>query len=381
MPHEAVPSRTYLDYNATAPMRDPVRAAVCEVLQQPGNASSVHAEGRRARHIIEEARISIAETLNCFPGEIVFTGSATEANNMALRGLPCRRVLVSAVEHPSVLGAAEAVEHIPVDRQGVVRLEALEALLKRSEDPALVSVMLANNETGVIQPVRQIVALAHACGAMVHTDAVQALGRIPVSFSDLGVDMMTLSSHKCGGPVGAGVLVVKDNTGEEPLHPLLRGGTQENRRRAGTENIAAIAGMARAVELAAYDMPRMRQVETWLHRMEQECQALGAVVFGAGAERLPNTTCLTMPGVNSSTQLMHFDLAGIAISAGAACTSGKVGQSHVLAAMGVEAGTAQRAIRVSAGWHTSEADIQRFTKEWKTLRDRVGKKAKEELAA
>lgn len=370
--------RIYLDHNATSPLHPEVRAAMDVLYGQPLNPSSIHAEGRRARAIIEDARGLIAGALNCFPGEIIFTGSATESNNLAIRGFRPERVLVSTVEHPSVLNASEALEHIPVNAQGVVRLDALEELLKSDETPALISVMLANNETGVIQPIEQIVALARQYNALVHTDAVQGLGRIPLDFSHLGVDLMTISSHKAGGPTGAAVLIVRDGL---TFEPLLRGGGQESNRRAGTENVAAIAGLAKAVELAPDMIRRLNALEPKLWELEVELEALGAHIVGKAVERLPNTSCILMPEVAGSTQLMNFDLAGLAVSSGSACTSGKVGKSHVLQAMGVAEELGRTAVRVSAGWNTGPEDLIRFGEEWKKLHARLGKTKEKGLEA
>jgi cysteine desulfurase len=288
---------------------------------------------------------------------VVFTSGGSEANNMALKGAPVERLIVSATEHPSVLEAATAsgkkVEILPVTYQGVVDLGALEEMLPGPK--ALVSVMLANNETGVIQPVSDIVRLAQAQGALVHTDAVQALGKIPVNFGLLGVDMMTLSAHKLGGPVGAGALTIRDGLA---VDALIHGGGQELRRRAGTENLVSISGFG-AVAQTRQDVKPLRD------RLEAALE--GAVVFGAGANRLPNTLCFAMPGMKAETLLMAFDLEGIAVSSGSACSSGKVAKSHVLAAMGVAQEISQGAIRVSLGWNTTEGQIDTFIAAWRKI--------------
>ncbi len=339
----------------------------------PLNASSVHKTGREARRILEQSRSQLADIIAVLPQEIVFTASATEANALALRGFPEKRVLVSAVEHPSALKAREDAETIPVDAQGMLRLDALDAMLTSDSRPALVSVMLANNETGAIQPMAEIAHIARRCGALLHTDAVQALGRIPLDTGLLDVDLLTLSSHKAGGPVGAAALVLRGNAAPKSL---LSGGGQESGRRAGTENVAAIAGFALAAELSQDFAPQHR-LRGWLDVMEAELTAFApeVKVFSRDAKRLPNTSCLTMPGVSQEVQLMHFDLSGISLSAGSACTSGKIASSHVLAAMGASRQEASSAIRISGGWATEAEDVQAVANAWKSLYVRLKKAA------
>jgi cysteine desulfurase len=353
------PIRTYLDHNATSPLRPEARAAVLAAMDQGGNASSVHAEGRAAHALVDEARETIARALGVIPPMVVLTGGGSEANNLAVKGAPVARLLISAVEHPSVIEAArasgKAVECVPVDSSGIIDLEILDRMLAAGPR-ALVSVMLANNETGVIAPVRDVVAIAREHDALVHTDAVQALGKIPVNFAVLGVDLMTLSAHKLGGPVGAGALIVRDGLA---IEPLIHGGGQERRRRAGTENLAAIAGFA------AVARERLLEIKHLRDRLESELE--DAIVIGSSAERLPNTTCLAWPGIAAETLLMAFDLDGIAISSGSACSSGKVARSHVLAAMNLAPDIVNGAIRVSLGWNTAEKDIERFVAVAKTI--------------
>ncbi|WP_373503305.1 cysteine desulfurase family protein [Aestuariivirga sp.] len=350
--------RTYLDHNASSTLRSQAKAAMIAAMDVTGNASSVHAEGRMARKLLDDAREQVARAIGVIAPMVVFTGGGSEANNLALKGAPVERLIVSAIEHPSVLEAAKAsgkaVEILPVDANGIVDLAALERLLPGRR--TLVSVMLANNETGVIQPLREIVALAQAHGALVHTDAVQALGKIPVNFGLLGVDLMTLSAHKLGGPVGAGALVVRDGLA---LEPLIHGGGQELRRRAGTENLAAIAGFG------AVANEKLNAVKDLRDKLESSLE--GAIIFGADVARLPNTTCFAMPGMNAETLLMGFDLEGIAASSGSACSSGKVAKSHVLAAMGVAPEISRGAIRVSLGWDTTSAHIEHFTAAWRKM--------------
>lgn len=361
----------YLDYNATAPAKPAAIAAVAATLAETGNASSVHRFGRLARRTVEAAREQVAALVNVSPASVVFTGSGTEANNLALHqaragGYP---IFVSATEHDCVLRAAPDATQIPVKRDGVVDLEALDRLLAGTQ-PALVAVMLANNETGVIQPLTEVVRIARAHGASVHCDAVQAAGKIAIDMQALGVDTLALSAHKLGGPQGVGALIVSDRLA---ARPLLVGGGQERGRRAGTENVAGIAGFGVAASLAASDLPQMQALVRLRDATEARLRAVApeAVVFGAAAERLPNTICVAMPGVAAETQVMALDLAGVAVSAGSACSSGKVKASHVLAAMGAAA-LAGSAIRVSAGWRSTAEDFDRFVETWTALWARLG---------
>lgn len=345
----------YLDHNATSPMRPAALDAVVEALRMGGNPSSVHRPGRAARARLDLARRQVAGLVGALPAEVVFTSGGTEANNMALRGCGRRRVLVSAIEHESVLKAVPDAERIAVDGNGVVDLAGLERSL--AGEPALVSVMLANNETGVIQPVAQVVRLARAAGALVHCDAVQAAGKVPVDLHGLGVDYLSLSAHKLGGPAGVGALMVRAGA---PFAADRLGGGQESYRRAGTENVAGIAGFGAAAEASRDGLDAAL-------RDRLEASLPMARVHGAGAARLPNTSCLSMPGVKAETQVMALDLAGIAVSAGSACSSGKVTRSAVLSAMGVEPGLAEAAIRISCGWNTVFGDIERLIAAWQEL--------------
>ena len=350
--------RSYLDHNATSPLRPSVKEAMRAAMDVDGNASSVHREGRHAHKLLDDSREKIAYALGCLPQMITFTSGGTEANNMALRGVAVERILVSAIEHTSVLAAAQAsgrtVEVIPVDGRGRVDLAALENMLKGSK--ALVSVMVANNETGIIQPINDIVVLAKASGALVHVDAVQAFGKRMVNFGLMGCDMLTVAAHKIGGPVGIGALVIRDGL---VVEPILVGGGQELRRRAGTENIVMVAGFA-----AAAVEP---QLDT--HELNDTLEAAleGTVIFSDGVERLCNTTCFASPGLSAETLLMNFDLEGIAVSSGSACSSGKVTKSHVLTAMGVSPELASGAIRISLGWNTTSENIEHFTSIWRKL--------------
>ncbi len=356
----------YLDHNATSPLRPAALDAMVEALRAGGNPSSVHRAGRAARSRVDGARRQVAALVGALPTEIVFTSGGTEANTMAIAGNGRPRVLVSSVEHDSVLKANPSAGIIPVDAEGVVDLGALERRLAQSDEPALVSVMLANNETGVLQPVAEVVRLARETGALVHCDAVQAAGKVRVDLHGLGVDYLSLSAHKFGGPTGVGALAIRSGA---PFVADRRGGGQESNRRAGTENVAGIAGFGAAAEASRDGVA----VEGLRDRLERALSAIApdARVFGAGVPRLGNTSCISMPGVTAETQVMALDLAGVCVSAGAACSSGKVHRSAVLAAMGVEDAVAATAIRISCGWNTDSDDIERLIAAWRDLYTRV----------
>jgi cysteine desulfurase len=355
----------YLDHNATSPLRPAAFDAMAEALKAGGNPSSVHKSGRAARARIEAARRQVATLVVALPAEIVFTSGGTEANNLALKGAGRQRVLAAAVEHDSVLKAGPC-KIVPVDRNGVVDLAALEHLLAGSQEPALVSVMFANNETGVLQPIAEVVRLAHAAGALVHCDAVQGAGKQRVDLQGLGVDYLSLSAHKLGGPAGVGALVVRAGA---PFATDRKGGGQESNRRAGTENVAGIVGFGAAAEAARDGI----DVVGFRDRLEMELLKVApqAKVYGADAQRLSNTTCISMPGVRAETQVMALDLAGVCVSAGAACSSGKVSRSAVLTAMGVEPSEAETALRISSGWNTVLEDIDCLIAAWRDLYTRV----------
>ncbi len=374
--------RLYFDYNATAPLRPEARDAMVAALGEVGNASSVHAEGRAARKRIEEARAQVARLVGGDARLVTFTSGGTEANNTVLthnwsyRGKPHRAnfLVVSESEHVSVLAGGrfshEKVRTIPLDGDGVVRLDVLRDILEGmavKEVRPLVSVMLANNETGVIQPVAEIARLAHEAGAIVHTDAIQAAGRIPVDIAALGVDVLTLSAHKIGGPQGAGAIVRAHEDLTFP--PLLVGGGQEKRFRAGTENVAAIAGFGAAAVAAPADLAQAEAWKGWREALADTISGSGlpATVFGAGAPRLPQTLCIGVTGIPAETLVIALDLEGVSVSSGSACSSGKVAPSHVLAAMGVPAEIAKTAIRISLGWQTDEASLDLFANRWRRM--------------
>ncbi|MFN3232671.1 MAG: cysteine desulfurase family protein [Alphaproteobacteria bacterium] len=364
------PDTIYLDYNATAPTRPEAKAAVAETLDMGGNPSSVHSAGRKARNLLEKARATVADAVGASRESVVFTSGATESNLTALQGSKATRLIVCAVEHESILTPTAHSELpadiVPVNSQGVIDLSALERLLAKNSEGALVSLMLANNETGVIQPVAEAARLAHRAGARLHCDAVQALGKIPLDMSDLGVDSLSLSAHKLGGPQGVGALVVSK---PELTEPLMTGGGQERNHRAGTENTAGIAGFAAAIEATA---PNWETIAGWRDNWEARVQAVApeAVVFSQGAPRLPNTSTIAMPGVPGDSQVMAMDLEGICISAGSACSSGKVKTSHVLDALGA-GDRAGEAIRVSLGWDSQESDLEGLFKAWVALYTRT----------
>jgi len=372
-----MPTRVYLDWNATTPLRSEARAAMVAAYDLVGNPSSVHAEGREARRLVEEARSTLASAVGALPRNVVFTSAGTEANALALSpglrgpsGGPVERLLVSAVEHASVLAGgrfpAAKVGHIRVTRAGVVDLDHLKALLKDGP-PTLVSIMAANNETGALQPVAEAAGIVHDAGGLLHVDAIQALGKIAFNINAVGADLATFSAHKIGGPKGIGALVVAE--GVSGVEPLLRGGGQELNRRAGTENVAGIAGFGAAVRAALQALPEdAKRMATLRDRLENGIRAIaGATIFSDNTERLPNTILFTAPGLKAETAVIGFDLEGIAVSSGSACSSGKVQSSHVLSAMGFDPAVAQGAVRLSLGWSTEPDDINRALEAWRKL--------------
>jgi cysteine desulfurase len=372
-----MPNRVYLDWNATTPLRAEARAAMLAAWELIGNPSSVHAEGRVARRLVEDARATLAAAVGALPRNVVFTSAGTEANALALSpglrsrsGDPVERLLVSAVEHASVLAGgrfpADRIGQIRVTHSGVVDLDHLRELLADGP-PALVSIMAANNETGALQPIAEASRFVHDAGGLLHVDAIQALGKIPFDINAVGADLATFSAHKLGGPKGIGAVVVAE--GIAGLEPLLRGGGQELGRRAGTENVAGIAGFGAAVKMALQALPKdAERIATLRDRLENGIRAVaGGRIFADDVRRLPNTTLFTAPGLKAETAVIGFDLEGIAVSSGSACSSGKVQPSHVLLAMGFGPAVAQGAVRLSLGWSTASEDINRALEAWRKL--------------
>ena len=363
----------YLDANATEPLRPEARQALLVALEVVGNPSSVHADGRAARRLLEDAREALADRFGGEPGGLVFTAGGTEANALALAGLsPGRRVLVGATEHAAVLAAAppEAAT-VPVLPDGTADLDALEAMLAASGPPALVCLMAANNETGVLHPLAAIMELCRRHGALLHVDAVQAAGRVAL---DAGAaDSLALSGHKLGGPAGAGALLLRPGL---DLPALVRGGGQERGRRGGTEPLPAIAGFAAAAVAATPNTAaRLAALRARLEAAVLAATPEAVVVGAAASERLPNTTSLLLPGVPAEAQVIALDLAGVRTSAGAACSSGKVARSHVLAAMGLGPAASGSAIRVSLPWNAPEDAPERFAAAWAAMRARLSRRA------
>ena len=360
----------YMDYNATAPLKPAALRAMSAALQEAGNPSSVHAYGRLARRYVDQARQEVAALVGARLEDVIFTSGGTEANNLALASRGDRRLIVSAIEHDSVLKRAriEGAEFVRVQRTGEIDLDHLRHLLRKDEKPAFVSLMLANNETGVIQPVVEAARLAHEYGALLHCDAIQAAGKIGFDLKTLGADMVTLSAHKLGGPLGAGALVLN---GDRPVAAVMLGGGQERFRRAGTENVAAIAGFG-AAAAQSMDGRESSTVGALRDALEDRLAATGQpiTVFGRNAARLASTSCFAAGNKTSETLVMALDLAGIAISAGSACSSGKVRPSHVISAMGFDAATAGTAIRVSLGWASTMADVDAFIAAWSQIQRR-----------
>ena len=376
--------RAYLDHNATTPVRPDVAEAMTRALMLPGNPSSVHGEGRAARAAVEQARVQVARLVGAKASNVVFTSGGTEANATVLSpglmdcsgGRDCVRVsgsllLFGATEHPCVRDghrfAAGTTEAIPVDAAGVADLASLGARLERLslEKPgarALVSLHLANNETGVIQPIAEVAAIAKRFGALVHTDAVQAAGKITIDIEALGVDVLTISAHKFGGPKGIGAIVFRTGALELADKPM-RGGGQERGWRAGTENVPGIVGFGAAAEITGAALAvEAERLSGLRDRLETGVLALApqTAIFGRAAPRLPNTSAFATPGLIAETLLIKLDLAGVALSSGSACSSGKVKRSHVLDAMGIDPAMSAGALRASLGWTTCEADVDQF---------------------
>jgi len=372
-------SHAYLDYNATAPLRPQAREAMLRAFEIGGNPSSVHAVGRAARDIVETARAQVAALVGVVPGSVTFVSGGTEANALALESACAAgydRIIVSAIEHDAVVETAAVsglpIEVLPVDTDGVVDLAWLETALK-AEGRALVCLMLANNETGVIQPVAEASALVRAADGWLHVDAVQAAGKIAIDFTALGADTVALSAHKLGGPQGVGALVAGTRA---VLSRRQHGGGQERGRRAGTENVAGIAGFGAAAVAALADLPILAQQAAWRDALGEAVKAAGAELLGEGAPRLPQTLCLAADGFDSQIQVMSLDLAGVMVSAGSACSSGKVKASRVVEAMG-RADLAPFALRISGGWASTEQDWISCGDTWLAAFKRIGARRRE----
>lgn len=359
-------SATYFDHNATTALDSRVLQAMLPFLsKQPGNATSRHSYGRAARQAVDQARAQVAEAVGAHPSQIIFTASGTEANNLALQGMveSNSQILVSAIEHPAVTRPALAmrqrgnsVASIAVDASGKLIDSSLQNLL--SQPTSLVSVMLANNETGVIQNIAEIAEMVRSRGAYLHTDAVQALGKIAVDFSALNVHAMSLSSHKIKGPQGAGALVLDKRV---DIRPLLYGGGQEKGLRSGTENVAAIVGFGQACELIKQELSEQALIVTQLRvQLEAGLKKLGATIFGDQSERLPNTSFFAFNEIDGETLVVALDRKGFAVASGSACSSDSTEPSHVLLAMGIARDLARGAIRISLGGKNTATQIEVF---------------------
>ena len=383
--------RIYLDYNASAPIFPEVAEAVAAALHL-ANPSSVHAEGRAARAAVEKARRQVAELVGADPACLVLTSGGSEAANAVLRGISDGdvtpdRLLVADIEHPCVLTGhgfdADRITRLPVDADGIIDLEAMEQVLASAEangERVLLALQVANNETGVIQPLRRASDLVHRFRGLVMADAVQAAGKIPLSLPMLGADAIVLSGHKIGGPKGIGAIAFASEN-IRLAQALVNGGGQEKGQRSGTENVAGIVGFGLAAEIVRQKLPMMAGISGFRDRLEQGIREMAAeaVIFGLNAPRLPNTTAVSLPGLRAETALIAFDLDGIAVSSGSACSSGKVRRSAVLKAMGVDDALAEGVLRISLGWGTTDAHIDEclaaFGKRARIARERLESKA------
>lgn len=363
------PARCYFDYAATAPLRPAAHAAMQARLGQSGNASSIHQEGQVARYVLDDARRTIGAAFGVHAGWVVFTSGGTEANNLALRGVmqkcPHQRLLISAVEHDCVrnTGTVLNAETLPVDAQGVVQLITLEAALKQG-NVALVSVLHANNETGGLQPIAEIAKLCHQHGALCHTDAVQTAGHLPLDFNTLGVDLLTMSAHKLGGPQGAGALLVKP---EVTMHAHITGGGQERNRRAGTENVLAVAGFAAALEDAMSNLSTEHAEATQIQTLLRKTLPAGWHELAPQGEKVPHILGVQTGSRKGEDVVMTLDLLGVAASQGSACSSGRVQASHVLQAMGYHAADAACQLRLSWGWGSTVAQAMHVAEQLHTV--------------
>jgi len=376
--------RHYLDHNATAPLRPEVIDIITQTMRVDGNSLSVHEEGRAAHKIIEDAREQVRSLVNAPVNGVIFTSGGTESIHYALHGAMkphnIKRIFVSAIEHAAVGANASTtgaeVEFIPATSSGLVDLDWLKKRLDgydaKRDGGFLVCLMFANNETGVLQPVVEAAAITHAADGLLYCDAAQAVGKIPVNFVMSGADMMSFTGHKFGGPIGVGALVLSPNL---PLEPVMRGGGHEQNRRAGTHNVPGLAGLGKACELARDSLARVSEISALRDQMQEAAIKAGAQIWGASEERLPGTLCLSAPGFPGATQLMTMDLAGLSVSAGTACSSGKTKPSHVLVAMGASEEEATSAIRVSLGWNSTADDAAAFISEWPKAYARIKARA------
>lgn len=355
----------YLDYNASAPLRPGVSALICDILATHGNASSIHASGRAARAKVETARDKIATAVGAAPNQVVFNSGATEGANTVLKSFAQEKIAILSSDHPATQASAPNADAINVKESGLIDVVHYEEVL--AGKPALVSFSALNSETGVIQPIQDSVAAAKKAGAFVHIDATQLIGRLPFDFESSGADFVTFSAHKLGGPQGVGALVTGPCLTRPPR--LLCGGGQERSQRAGTENVAGIAGFGLATSLAVAELDTYAQLAVLQKRLEIELKGLHAetIIFGESAPRSPNTTCFAVPGISAEAALIKLDLLGLELSSGSACSSGRVTASHVLKAMGVPDALAGCALRISTGWFTTEADIDRFLDVWRQI--------------
>ncbi|MEM7618478.1 MAG: cysteine desulfurase family protein [Pseudomonadota bacterium] len=362
-------AKIYLDYNATAPIRPEVINLMMKVMSETGNASSVHGHGRAARKYVEDARIQVANMCGVDADQVIFTSGATEATNAALNQFKDKKAIISSIEHPAVKDSLPNAIEVPVTSDGLIDMNAYEQLINEGAPPALVSIMLVNSETGVIQPIAKMAKMAKEKGALFHTEVVQAAGRIDINLETLGVDYMSLSAHKFAGPQGIGALILRKGL-EAPK--FMRGGGQERNCRAGTHNTAGIAGMGLAAEMATAQMDQYQKIGEMRETLEKRLKEISnkAIIYGENAPRICNTTNVGLPSLPAQTQLMSLDLDGISVSSGSACSSGTFKPSDVLMAMGVSEEDAKCALRISLGWNTTSADIDAFITSWSKLVDR-----------
>lgn len=366
--------RIYLDYNASAPLLPIAADAMIKIMHEPHNASSIHGFGREGRSQIETARRHIAALIGTDSEQIIFNSGATEGNNTVIKHFrtqyPKEQIIAGTSEHSAVLEADADLVLSPVDENGRIDLNALEAHLTNGTKTSLVSIMLVNNETGVIQPIKDIADLVHKHGAFLHCDAVQAAGRISVNMQETGIDFMTLSSHKIGGPQGVGALALR-LCGETPC--LIQGGGQEKSARAGTENVMGITGFGAAAQYALKHLESYQKLQQFQQKLETKLKAISpsCIIHGQNTARVANTTMFSLPGISSETLMMSLDLEGIALSNGSACSSGTVKPSHVLKAMGKNDDEATSALRLSTGWNTAQSDIDSFLTAWEKIYHRL----------